>query len=493
MVVKSKWSLFINNSWSPGSGSTFISKNPATQEVIWEGKSASEQDVNRAITSAKNAFAIWAHISVGTRIQYLESFREKLIAAKKELAILISQEVGKPLWESQSELTAMISKIGISIKAFSDRCAGISTELGATRSVIRYKPHGAIAVFGPFNFPGHLPNGHIIPALLAGNTVVFKPSEQTPAVGEYLLQLWSQVDLPKGVINLVQGAKETGKALISNPEIDGVFFTGSFQTGRAIHKTLGGQPEKIVALEMGGNNPLIVTEIKDFKAAAFATIQSAYITSGQRCVCARRLILPENQESNKFLQVLEEMVKTVHVGSYSDSPEPFMGPVISETSADQLLESQLGLIHKGAKAMVPMKSVSKNRAMLSPGLLDVTPVKDRPDTEIFGPLLQLIWVVDFEKAISEANQTKYGLSAGILTDNVNLYREFLAHSRAGIVNWNRQITGASSSAPFGGIGQSGNHRPSAYFATDYCSFPVASIEAEKLAIPEALPPGITVK
>ena len=472
---------------------TFRSINPATGDVVWEGKSADEAGVNKAVENARKAFEGWSTETVIKRIEYLAAFHDVLAGSKEELAEAISKETGKPLWESKGEVMAMANKVEISIEAHNHRCAEMIRDQPHALSITRHKPHGVIAVFGPFNFPGHLPNGHIIPALLAGNTVVFKPSEFAPLTAEITVRCWKKAALPEGVLNLVQGGRETGQFLSRHAGIDGLFFTGSWQTGKIFDAQFAGHPEKILALEMGGNNPLLVFETKNLQSAALTTIQSAFLTSGQRCTCARRLIIPNDSQGEAFLQELMNRMKGIRVGSYTDQPEPFMGPVINEAAAKRLLDAQKTLISAGGKSLVEMRQLKPGTGLLSPGLIDVTGVSNRPDEELFGPFLQVIRVPDFEAAILEANQTTYGLAAGLLSDREDLYQQFYQKARAGIVNWNNPLTGASSSAPFGGIGRSGNHRPSAYYAADYCSYPVASMETSELKTPAQLPPGIEIK
>lgn len=483
-------SLYINNQWKEGNADPFASINPATNDVVWKGNAASNKDIDEAIRTATEAFPDWSNTPLATREQFLNRFKQCLNESKDPLSLAISQETGKPLWESKSEVSTMINKIDISIEANRQRCHKVSKEHPSATSITRYRPHGVVAVFGPFNFPGHLPNGHIVPALLAGNTVVFKPSEYAPLVAEVTAKCWEAANLPKGVFNLVQGGKNTGQYLAQHPSINGLFFTGSWQTGRALSEQFGSRPEKILAVEMGGNNPLVVSELSDIKAAAYLTVQSAYLTSGQRCTCARRLIVIHHSNSEDYLAELIRMIHTIKVGAYTDSPEPFMGPVISRQAANTLIQAQNILIQRGGQPLVKMELLQEESSFLSPGLIDVTPITDRPDDEYFGPLLQLIKVNSFEEAIEEANRTSYGLAAGLLSDNEMQYKEFYRRIRAGVVNWNVQLTGASSSAPFGGIGHSGNHRPSAYYAADYCSYPVASLESSKIKMPSVISPGI---
>jgi succinylglutamic semialdehyde dehydrogenase len=388
----------------------------------------------------------------------------------------------------------MIAKVAISIEACEQRTPpGGSVATGGGDGLTlatRYKPHGVVAVLGPFNMPGHLPNGHLIPAVLAGNAAVFKPSEQAPRVAEAMADAWHAAGTPAGVFNVVQGAAQTGIDLASHPGIDGLFFTGSYAVGLALSRIFAEKPGAILALEMGGNNPLIVHECADLDAAAYLTVLSAYITAGQRCSCARRLIVPVGADGDAFVEQLVEMIGRVRVGFPSDDPEPFMGPVISARAAETLLQAQALLTDRGGRPLVEMRASPRSPALLSPGLIDVTPVAQRDDDELFGPILQLIRVPDFDAAIHEANDTRYGLTAGLLSDRRDLYDRFYRDVRTGIVNWNRQLTGSSSRLPFGGVGRSGNHRPSAYLAADYCAFPVAAMESDRLAMPKQLSPGI---
>jgi succinylglutamic semialdehyde dehydrogenase len=448
-----------------------------------------DQLVAQAVVLARASLETWSATPIEQRRQIACAFAEQLKANKPQLSLIISEETGKPRWESGTEVDAMIGKVALSIRAMDERRRPAETVTDGVTAATRYKPHGVIAVLGPFNFPGHLPNGHIVPALLAGNAVVFKPSEHTPRIARRMAELWAAAGLPSGVLSVVEGGPDVGEALIKS-DIDGVFFTGSFAAGRAINRALADHPGKIAALEMGGNNALVVHRAQDLKAAAYLTIQSAYLSAGQRCSCARRLIVVEGEECARFIETLVAMIKRLRVGLHTDMPEPFMGPVINEPAAKKLLEAQKLLLDRGARPIVPMSPLRGFANLLCPGLIDVTALRDRDDEELFGPLLQVIRVRDFVSAIAEANNTRFGLAAGLLSDNRSLWDEFYAKIRAGVVNWNRPLTGASSALPFGGVGDSGNHRPSAYFAVDYCSYPVASLETDRVTMPAAISPGI---
>ncbi|UVM24529.1 succinylglutamate-semialdehyde dehydrogenase [Pseudomonas wadenswilerensis] len=483
---------FIAGSWQTGQGEALQSLDPVSQQVVWQGQGASAEQVDSAVKAARQAFAGWALQSLEARISVLEAFAAALKANADELARCIGEETGKPLWEATTEVTSMVNKVAISVQSYRERTGEKSGPLADATAVLRHKPHGVVAVFGPYNFPGHLPNGHIVPALLAGNTVVFKPSELTPKVAELTVKCWIEAGLPAGVLNLVQGARETGVALAANPGIDGLFFTGSSRTGNLLHQQFAGRPEKILALEMGGNNPLVVDEVKDLDAAVYTIIQSAFISAGQRCTCARRLLVPQGAWGDALLKRLVEVSKNISVGAFDQQPAPFMGSVISLGAAKALLDAQAQLLGNGGIALLQMTQPQATAALLTPGIIDVSAVADRPDEEFFGPLLQVIRYSDFDAAISEANNTQYGLAAGLLSDSHARYQYFWLQSRAGIVNWNKQLTGAASSAPFGGVGASGNHRASAYYAADYCAYPVASLETASLTLPATLTPGVSL-
>ena len=481
---------FIDGCWSAGKGKTFSSIDPARNTAVWSGESADDSQVESAVIAARKAFPEWSTRSFDERLAICQRFSELLGENKEDLARVMAEETGKPLWETRTEVGAMIGKVAISERAYKERTGTVENEMPGAKAFIRHKPHGVVAVYGPYNFPGHLPNGHIVPALIAGNTVVFKPSELTPKVAEFTVKLWEKAGIPAGVLNLVQGEVDTGKALSAHPQIDGLYFTGSSNTGHLLHKQFGGRPDKILALEMGGNNPLIVTNVSDVDAAVHNIVQSAYITSGQRCTCARRLFIEAGEKGQAVLDRLVEVTKNIVVEDSEAEPQPFMGAMISAKAAAGMVDAHNELVRLGGKPLVKSTHRDTQTGFVTPGIEDETGVDKIPDEEYFGPLLKVYRFTKLDDAIKEANNTRYGLSAGILCDDEETYRYFFKHIRAGIVNWNKPITGASSAAPFGGIGASGNHRASAYYAADYCSYPVASVEAENQSMPEILAPGL---
>ncbi|SAL49016.1 succinylglutamate-semialdehyde dehydrogenase [Caballeronia humi] len=483
--------LYIDGAWIEGRGAPFASHNPATDERVWEGKSADASDVDRAVSAARRAFVAWSALPFDERVGIARKFATLLNDNKEALASTIGRETGKPLWEARTEVATMAAKVEISVQSYNERTGEKRAPMADGVAVLRHRPHGVVAVFGPYNFPGHLPNGHIVPALIAGNAVVFKPSELAPGVAAATVDLWMQAGLPAGVLNLVQGEKDTGVALANHRQIDGLFFTGSSDTGTLLHKQFGGRPEIVLALEMGGNNPLVVAQVEDIDAAVHHTIQSAYLSAGQRCTCARRLFVPDDAFGERFMARFTEVTSNIQYGAFDADPQPFMGAVVSARAAAKLVAAQAQLIEQGAVAVLEMKQRDARLGLVSPAILDVTNARDVPDEEHFGPMVQVTRYKSFDEAIERANDTAYGLSAGLLADDEAAWLHFQRTIRAGIVNWNRPTNGASSAAPFGGIGRSGNQRPSAYYAADYCSYPMASVESAQLQMPASVSPGLT--
>ena len=453
-----------------------ISYEPATGAEIWRGKHGNVDDV---VDRARRAWPAWAAQPLANRIELLRRFANEVRKQSEELATMIARETGKPMWEARTEVESVVGKVEISIRAYAERTAQrkLDNALQGT-AALRHKPHGVMAVLGPYNFPAHLPNGHIVPALIAGNAIIFKPSEKTPATAEMLIRCFHRAGISAAVVQLLIGGPEEGQALVSHEGIDGILFTGSAHTGIAINRRLAVRPDKIVALEMGGNNPIVVWDTPKLTDAAVLVVQSAFTSAGQRCTAGRRLIVKAALYEPLIAEV-KRLADRIIVGAPFDEPAPFMGPVIDNMAADGLTESFLYLLSHGGKAIKHMVRTDDNLPFLSPAIIDVTAVKDRPDVELFGPLLQVVQVTDFDEAIAEANNTRFGLSASLIGGSPQDYNRFWANVRAGVINWNRPTNGASSGAPFGGVGLSGNHRPSAYYAADYCAYPVASNEIDQ--------------
>jgi succinylglutamic semialdehyde dehydrogenase len=453
-----------------------VSYEPASGEEIWRGRHG---DVEAAVSAARRAWPNWAAQALTTRIELLRAFANEVRRESEPLAELIARESGKPLWEARGEVDAVVNQVDLAVQAYAERTGKKKFDAGVGSSAaVRHKPHGVMVVLGPYNCPAQIPNGHIIPALLAGNAVLFKPSEKTPAVGEALVACLHRAGVPEDVVQLVIGGPEEGKALVAHPGTDGVLFTGSTNAGIAISRKLAANPGKIVALEMGGNNPLVVIDTPRLTDAAALIIQSAFTTAGQRCTAARRLIVKDSVY-DALMAELVPMARRLMVGDPLGEPQPFMGPVIDNDTAERLMESFVTLMTAGGRPLLHMRRSLPDRPFLSPGIIDVTDIPERPDIELFGPILQVIRVPDLDAAITEANNTRFGLSAALIGGTPDDYGRFWANIRAGIINWNGPTNGASPKAPFGGIGLSGNHRPTAYYAADCCAYPVTSTEMEQ--------------
>ncbi|WP_406851702.1 succinylglutamate-semialdehyde dehydrogenase [Brevundimonas sp. BH3] len=458
----------------------FQSIDPTTGEIVWEGVETTAEQVAAAVAKARTALSDWALRSREARIAIMKAYQVRLKERSSEIAEAISRETGKALWETQAEATIMQGKVDISIRAYNERTGERSNDMAFGRAVLRHRPHGVAAVLGPFNFPGHLPNGHIVPALLAGDTVVFKPSEEAPLTGQIMVECLLEAGVPDGVINLVQGGKEVGAALLDQ-KIDALMFTGSGAAGAHFRKKFADDPHVILALELGGNNPLVVWDVADPEAAATHVVQSAFITSGQRCSCARRLIVPNGPQGDAVVEAVAKLSDRLSFGPWNGNAEVYGGPLISARAAQKALADLQARIDMGAKVIRASGNIDGlSEAFVKPAIIDVTGV-DVPDEEIFAPFLSVIRVDSFEDALTAANDTRYGLSAGLISDDVSLWDRFITTIRAGVVNFNRPTTGAAGDMPFGGLGSSGNHRPSAYYAADYCAYPVASFEAQSVA------------
>lgn len=483
-------SLWINGEWVTGQGAARSKVNPVSGEALWQGYDASAGQVDQAGRAARAAFSNWARRPFTVRQAIVEKFASLLGSHNENLTDIIARETAKPRWEAATEVVAMINKVAISVRAYHSRTGEQNSDMPDGTATLRHRPHGVLAVFGPYNFPGHLPNGHIVPALLAGNTLLFKPSELTPLTGEAVVRLWEKAGLPPGVLNLLQGGRETGQALSELAETDGLLFTGSSATGYQLHRQLGGQPEKILALEMGGNNPLIVDEPQDIDAAVHLTIQSAFITAGQRCTCARRLLVKRGATGNAFLVRLLDMVGRLVPGAWDAQPQPFLGGLISEQAAQRVIEAWRSYVDGGGKTLLEPTLVRAGTSLLTPGIVEFTDAAIIADEEVFGPLLCVWRYDDFDAAIRQANATRYGLACGLISAEREKFDQLLLEARAGIVNWNKPLTGAASTAPFGGLGASGNHRPGAWYAADYCAWPMASLESPSLTLPAILSPGL---
>ncbi|MGE6696387.1 succinylglutamate-semialdehyde dehydrogenase [Hyphomonas sp. NPDC076900] len=462
---------FIGGEWVAGNGAMLARHCPATGDIVWSGNAATTDQVAHAVQTARTAFRGWSAHAQSERQAILVRYAEQLRVRRADIATAISRDMGKLISESLAEADAMSAKVSVAISAQADRAGEQCRPTDFGRLELTHRPHGVLAVLGPFNFPGHLPNGHIVPALLAGNTCVFKPSELAPSVAPIMVEAFETAGLPTGCLNLVQGGRDTGGALL-NCDIDGLLFTGSEAAGRFIHKHFAGRPEVVLALELGGNNPIIIWEPADVETAADLAIQSAYLTTGQRCSCARRLILPAGTFARRVIESIAGRAQNLPIGPWHQE-DAFMGPLVSADAARKAVAFQDLLTRSGGRQIVSLRQPDPRFGFATAGLIDMQ-AGAAPDEECFAPLLQIYQADKLEGAIDLANATRFGLSASLVCEDDDIWQRVRQEVRAGILNLNRPTVGASSQLPFGGPGRSGNLRPGGYYAADYCAWPQAS-------------------
>lgn len=450
--------------------------------------------VNQAVLAARAAYKTWSHLSFDERKAYLLRLKEVFTANENEWAEIISRETGKPLWEAKTETKAMIGKIDITLNFSMQLVAEAKVEnaLPNVDGYVRHKSRGVMAVVGPFNFPGHLPNGHIIPALATGNTVIFKPSDKTPMTGQFMAQMYQKAEFPAGVFNLVQGLAETGKRLCNSEYVDGILFTGSYEVGLKIKQDTLTHHWKILALEMGGKNATIVWDDADMEKALYETLIGAFLSAGQRCSGTSRIILHEKIK-DQFIEGFYAAAKKLTIGHWRENV--FMGPLISADAVEKFVRFQEIAKREGAESLMRGKALDMDHQgyYVTPSINVVKafdPKSVYQKSEIFGPNVAVYSVKDFDEAMMINNSTGFGLAMAIFTKNRKLYERSLLDARVGLINWNRTTNGASSKLPFGGMGKSGNDRPSAHYAVQYTTVPVASLEDSTPFDPKAQLPGV---
>ncbi len=473
---------YINGAFAPveGSDGTWQIKSPADlKDTVIEIKS-SYRHVPEACAAAKKAFPKWRALSIDARKEYLLKLKKAFQDRAEDMAKVISRETGKPLWEAKTEAAGLVGKIDITLEHSLKRMGEekVSGALPGVDGYVRFKPRGVMAVIGPFNFPAHLPNGHIIPALVMGNTIVFKPSDKTPAVGQLYAEIVHQAGLPEGVFNLVQGQGEIGRRLVQNEDIDGVLFTGSYEVGLKIKQDTLDHYWKILALEMGGKNSTVVWSDANLEKAVYETLIGAYMTTGQRCSCTSKVVLHKSIR-DKFIENFHEAAKKLTIGHWQDNP--FMGPLIAQDSVDKYLRFQDIAKREGSESLMRGKvmELAHEGYYVTPSI-NIVEKFNRDSvyqkSEIFGPNVAIYTVDDFDEALDIVNSAGYGLAMALFSKDRSLFERSLLEAKVGLLNYNRTTNGASSRLPFGGMGKSGNDRPSGHFAIDYCGIPVASLE-----------------
>ena len=482
---------YIGGAWRAIAGDAVQSRDPAAPDrVIWSG-TPKVQHVHEAVAAARGAFPAWRALGLEARGALLRRFAEACARHAERLARTITAEMGKTLAESRAEAKLLQDKVAITLEpATLSRVKDFEVDAGAgRRGACHFRPFGVMAVIGPFNFPAHLPNGHWVPALLLGNTVVFKPSDRTPAVGQVIAEIAEEAGLPPGVFNVVQGEADVAGALVSHEGVDGILFTGSFPVGRRILEANLDRPGRMVALEMGGSNAAIVWSDADLRRAVIECVRGAYATTGQRCTCTRRIIVHE-AIAERFVTGFCRLASTAVVGAGTD-PEPvFMGPVASRAARDAVLTRQAALARDGGRVLLEAAEHDREGWFIGPGLVQVPRFDRATDCETFGPLAQLSVVRDLDDAITQANATDFGLVAAVFCQDESVWNACFDRLRVGCLNRDTGTAGASSRLPFGGLGRSGNLRPAGSFAVDLGAYPVATLRDSSNA--PTLPVGIPV-
>ncbi|MCA9307220.1 MAG: aldehyde dehydrogenase family protein [Phycisphaerales bacterium] len=489
----------IGGEWVSIGGDKIRSHNPAhPDETVWRGSPVAAH-VDDAVAAARRALPEWSRFPIEKRIAALRAYQEIVKSRVDEIAMLICRETGKALWDSKGEAGILAGKVDITLDEWEwggrKRVTGFELDLGAgKKGVCSFRPHGVMAVVGPFNFPAHLPNGHIVPALMTGNTIVFKPSDKTPAVGQWLAGAYQEaldsVGAPKGVMNLVHGAAVESVRLTTHADIDGILFTGSWPVGRKILEANLDNPGRIIALELGGNNPALVMDDADLRQTAIECVRAAFVTTGQRCTCTRRVIVHE-RIADRFIGAISKIASALVIGDPVDGVDggaAFMGPIIREEAREAVVRFQRDLVAGGGRVVLEAKKIGHPSGghYVSPGIVRVgrfslgqDPAHDCGcDMEVFGPILRVSTCGSFEDGLEQVNATRYGLAASVFTKSPEHACAFTGGARAGCVNVNTGTAGASGKLPFGGIGWSGNHRPAGAFSSDYCAYPVASMVVE---------------
>jgi succinylglutamic semialdehyde dehydrogenase len=466
-----------------------VSRSPADLSDEIGRFPVSVADVDRAIGAARAAFRGWSALPQAERNAAILRLRAELLKREAAFVELISREVGKPRWEALTELKAMVAKADVTLNEGLRLITAFTPD--KLNGECRFRPHGVLAVIGPFNFPGHLPNGHILPALAAGNCVLFKPSEVTPGVGQLYAEAVHAANLPRGVFNLVQGGRSVGERLSVAPGIDGILFTGSHAVGSAIQRANAENPGKILALELGGKNCSLVLEDADFDKAVYDVLFSAYVTAGQRCSATSRALVHVSLV-DRFVARMAELVRKLKVG-HPAAPDTFMGPLTTEAGLRKFLDGCAKA--EGAEAVIAPEALdlSPQGYYARPGLHRITQVRRDSayqQEELFGPDLGVYPIEDLEQGIALANAVDYGLTAAVFTRDPARFEACAARIEAGVINWNAPTVGSSSRLPFGGLKRSGNHRPAGLFSTLYCAYPIAITRGEATLDKRGLAPGV---
>lgn len=467
---------FIDGKWKDAiSGKTFEDRNPADwDEVIGVFPLSDERDVEEAVESAKRAYRHWRTVPPAKRAEVLKKAGEIMLERKEEIARLMTQEMGKILKETRGDVQ---EGIDTAFYAFGEsrRLFGKTTPSELTNKVclVFRQPIGVWGIITPWNFPIAIPSWKIFPALLCGNTCVFKPATDTPGCAAKLAEILQEAGLPDGCLNLVYGSgSKVGEAILSHPDISGVSFTGSSEIGRRIGE-ITGKTLKRCSLELGGKNAQIVLEDADMDLALEGVLWGAFGTTGQRCTATSRLILQDSIYDD-FLERLRERASKIKIGNGLDESVE-MGPLINERQRETVHNYVKIGISEGAELILGGESHTEGECkkgwFYKPTIFkDVRPHMRIAREEIFGPVLSVMKVKNLDEAIDVLNSTRYGLSSSIYTQDVNKAFKAVERIEAGITYVNGPTIGAECHLPFGGVKDTGNgHREGGWTVYDIFS------------------------
>jgi aldehyde dehydrogenase (NAD+) len=448
---------YIGGKWvEADSGETFETHNPATEEVIAPVAKSTTKDVDAAVRAAKMAYKNWRLTPAPRRGEILFRVAQLLTERKEEIARLMTQEMGKILIETRGDVQEAID-MAYYMGGEGRRMLGYTApvEMPNKFGMAIRDSAGVVGLITPWNFPVAVPSWKMLPALIAGNAVVWKPSEDTPAISAGFVRVFEDAGLPAGVLNLVTGAGDTGAALVANPDVRVISFTGSTETGLKVY-TQAASTGKKVCLEMGGKNAIIVLDDANLDLAVEAITWSAYGTTGQRCTATSRLIVQSGIKL-KLIEALVEKAKQLKLGSGLDKAVN-VGPLVNQKALDKVENYvEIGK-QEGAKVAIGAARPNFSKGFFySPTLfIDVNRNMRIAREEIFGPVLSMIEVRNLDEAIEVNNEVAYGLSSSIFTENVNAAFRAIRDLTTGIVYINHGTTGAEIQFPFGGTRGTGN-------------------------------------
>lgn len=464
---------FIGGTWQDAAdGRTFESRNPARRsDLIGQFPQSSTADVNAAVAAANAAFDAWRLMPAPKRGDILRRLGDILTERKDALAFEMTREMGKPHFETKGDVQEAIDTAYYAATE-GRRLFGhtVPSEMDNKFNMSVRRPIGVVGVITAWNFPVAVPTWKMFPALVAGNTVVFKPSEEAPYSGMLLVQAMIDAGFPDGVVNLVQGAGETGRAIVEHPDVPVITFTGSTATGSRIGEICG-RMHKRLSLEMGGKNPMVIMEDADLNLAIDGAVWGAFGTTGQRCTATSRLIIHRDVQ-DKFVEMIKVRAEALKLG-YGNEPDTEMGPLINQKALDKVNSYMDIAKNEGATLVTGGKTATgedvEDGYFFEPTVfINVDQNSRLAQEEVFGPVLAVITVDSFDEAIAAANNTQYGLSSAVYTKDVARAFHALRDVDAGITYINGPTIGAEAHMPFGGVKATGNgHREGGWEVFDF--------------------------